>query len=165
MDINNIPCREKTFSKLIKTYSVNTGRGNKKPGSIDSKARRRCPVDKSGMLKIKIEDIFIDYCPICRGLWFDNGELTALLSKSVNREELTGSSEQNPRYNTFTKYCPDCSRKLSREICANNLLLDLCESCHGIWLDGGEFAVLYFDALADGSSNILRNLIFHYLYA
>ncbi|MBE2279021.1 MAG: zf-TFIIB domain-containing protein [Ignavibacteriaceae bacterium] len=44
-----------------------------------------CPVCKNTKLVIsERQGIEIDYCPDCRGIWLDRGELDKLIEKSVN---------------------------------------------------------------------------------
>lgn len=37
--------------------------------------RRRCPVDGGEMSKEVIQNVVIDRCPTCAGVWLDSGEL------------------------------------------------------------------------------------------
>jgi len=46
-----------------------------------------CPVCKNVELKMSDrEGIEIDYCPQCRGVWLDRGELDKIIERSVNVE-------------------------------------------------------------------------------
>ena len=42
-----------------------------------------CPVDQSVMVISARQGIEIDYCPTCRGVWLDRGELNKIIEKSV----------------------------------------------------------------------------------
>ena len=39
-----------------------------------------CPNCNASMQEVKREDVSIDMCPACRGVWLDRGELEKLLS-------------------------------------------------------------------------------------
>ena len=39
---------------------------------------RTCPVDGSTLLKEHNNEIFIDRCPTCQGVWLDAGEIEAI---------------------------------------------------------------------------------------
>lgn len=39
---------------------------------------RRCPVDGQDMKKEQFKDIIIDRCPLCKGVWLDGDELSAI---------------------------------------------------------------------------------------
>ncbi len=43
----------------------------------------RCPVDGSPLAMSDRQGIEIDYCPQCRGVWLDRGELDKIIERSV----------------------------------------------------------------------------------
>ncbi len=51
-----------------------------------------CPVDNTELLLAERQGVEIDYCPQCRGVWLDRGELDKILerSASVVREPVRG---------------------------------------------------------------------------
>ncbi len=42
----------------------------------------KCPVDSATLLLSERQGVEIDYCPECRGVWLDRGELDKLLRAS-----------------------------------------------------------------------------------
>ncbi|WGD36782.1 zf-TFIIB domain-containing protein [Lysinibacter sp. HNR] len=42
-----------------------------------------CPVDKSMLLMSERNGIEIDYCPQCRGVWLDRGEIDKIIERSA----------------------------------------------------------------------------------
>ncbi len=42
----------------------------------------QCPVDSATLLLSERHGIEIDYCPQCRGVWLDRGELDKLLQRA-----------------------------------------------------------------------------------
>lgn len=40
----------------------------------------RCPVDGAGLVISERNNIEIDYCPECRGIWLDYGELEKIMN-------------------------------------------------------------------------------------
>ena len=42
----------------------------------------KCPVDGTTLLLTERQDVEIDYCPECRGVWLDRGELDKLVHRS-----------------------------------------------------------------------------------
>lgn len=42
-----------------------------------------CPVCQQTLLMTDRQGVEIDYCPKCRGIWLDRGELEKLMEKSV----------------------------------------------------------------------------------
>lgn len=42
----------------------------------------KCPVDNTELIMSERTDIEIDYCPQCRGVWLDRGELDKIIERS-----------------------------------------------------------------------------------
>lgn len=42
----------------------------------------KCPVDNTDLLMAERQGIEIDYCPECRGVWLDRGELDKIIERS-----------------------------------------------------------------------------------
>ncbi|PYE89495.1 zf-TFIIB domain-containing protein [Phyllobacterium leguminum] len=45
-----------------------------------------CPIDRVDLIMSERQGIEIDYCPKCRGIWLDRGELDKILERSVGEE-------------------------------------------------------------------------------
>jgi uncharacterized protein len=43
----------------------------------------QCPIDGSELAMTERQGIEIDYCPKCRGIWLDRGELDKLIERSA----------------------------------------------------------------------------------
>src|SRR5687768_6928509 len=41
-----------------------------------------CPVDQTALVMSERQGIEIDYCPTCRGIWLDRGELDKIIERS-----------------------------------------------------------------------------------
>ena len=46
-----------------------------------------CPSCKVDLVMTERQNIEIDYCPKCRGVWLDRGELDKIIEKSVREAE------------------------------------------------------------------------------
>lgn len=42
-----------------------------------------CPNDNTELRQTDRQGVEVDYCPICRGIWLDRGELEKILDRSV----------------------------------------------------------------------------------
>ena len=42
----------------------------------------KCPIDQTTLQVTDRQDIEIDWCPTCRGVWLDRGELDKLIERS-----------------------------------------------------------------------------------
>jgi len=58
-----------------------------------------CPVCKVDLLLSEKQGIEIDYCPKCRGIWLDRGELDKIVEKSTNAEDNFRLKERNTNTN------------------------------------------------------------------
>ena len=53
-----------------------------------------CPIDKTPLVMSERQNIEIDYCPTCRGVWLDRGELDKIIERSATEAAAaTGSSD------------------------------------------------------------------------
>lgn len=43
----------------------------------------RCPVDATELKMMDRQGVEIDYCPKCRGVWLDRGELDKIIDRAV----------------------------------------------------------------------------------
>ena len=101
-----------------------------------------CPKCSSEALveTLALGNIPLDVCPGCSGIWFDKGELEALLKQSQG-EAKADFELINPKAEGLV--CPRCSDKMSRGGLVNPLLLvDKCGACGGIWLDSHELQLV-----------------------
>lgn len=53
----------------------------------------KCPNDNATLLMTDRQGIEIDYCPDCRGIWLDKGELDKLISASATASRESAHSE------------------------------------------------------------------------
>lgn len=58
----------------------------------------QCPNDKTVLLITERQGIEIDYCPSCRGVWLDKGELDKLISSQEKIEVQRRSVDFRPNY-------------------------------------------------------------------
>jgi uncharacterized protein len=104
----------------------------------------RCPVEKSDMIVVEHQQIELDYCLKCRGVWFDSGEfdlfVAVLKSQGV---DLSHQELLNPvpaSVSEDTRKCPICSRKMEKRWIGQEpkVIIDSCPQGDGLWFDGGE---------------------------
>jgi Zn-finger nucleic acid-binding protein len=46
----------------------------------------KCPIDGSDLVMAERQGIEIDYCPKCRGVWLDRGELDKIIDRAAPSE-------------------------------------------------------------------------------
>ena len=103
-----------------------------------------CPVCHQDTLIVEYQNIELDYCPACHGVWFDAGELELLMG-SAGVEDFQRYLEgivRAPEVETTEKKhkCPACNHKMKKTYIDrdNKILVDVCHVGDGIWFDGGE---------------------------
>lgn len=99
-----------------------------------------CPKCKDAMVALELNDVEIDRCFSCGGVWLDEGELELLLEGSKFGDEIIYSILPFKKAKEKPVKCPVCRKKMTKIIAgkSESVILDKCEKGHGIWLDGGE---------------------------
>lgn len=103
-------------------------------------------------IDLKIEGKFlIEKCDKCMGMFFDPGELEALMDKSVSNvyhidhKQLQNLQQvkRHQEYGVTYIKCPVCSKLMHRKNFGSmsGVIIDTCKN-DGIWLDGGELRQL-----------------------
>ena len=103
-----------------------------------------CPTCRELMIVVEQDEIELDHCTNCRGVWFDAGELELML-EGMGRDSGALSLAQIidlPAADTKEKKrrCPICGRKMKKVRIGHDpeVLIDVCEWGDGLWFDGGE---------------------------
>ncbi len=58
----------------------------------------KCPKCSVTLLMTEKKDIEIDYCPECRGIWLDRGELEKLIERSVGESSYDSYNKDNDNH-------------------------------------------------------------------
>ena len=116
----------------------------------------KCPKCVGNLEEKTLEKVAVDACFVCEGLWFDAGELEAVLKADskdfdfidVGREEFDGKELSNyaKELDQKASLCPRCTDKTPMVRGPykgkKTLNVDMCPKGHGLWLDGGEIRKL-----------------------
>jgi len=46
-----------------------------------------CPIDGTALVMSERSGIEIDYCPSCRGVWLDRGELDKIIERNASQQQ------------------------------------------------------------------------------
>lgn len=57
-----------------------------------------CPVDKTALVMSDRQGIEIDYCPKCRGVWLDRGELDKIIDRSATEAPSAPAAASHPHH-------------------------------------------------------------------
>ncbi|CAA9565447.1 MAG: hypothetical protein AVDCRST_MAG87-1909 [uncultured Thermomicrobiales bacterium] len=66
----------------------------------------QCPIDQTALVMTERQGIEIDYCPQCRGVWLDRGELDKLIERSH-----TAMPQTTPFRDDDDRYVPDARER------------------------------------------------------
>jgi len=120
-----------------------------------------CPVCKSAMITLELEDVEIDYCTNCSGIWLDAGELELLLGEPRKAAELLNSFEPDSNCKEEARKCPICDKKMQKIVVGSfkpSLLIDKCRRGDGLWFDRGELNDIFERAKLDENNKIKKLL-------
>lgn len=56
----------------------------------------KCPIDDSELTMTDRSGVEIDYCPKCRGIWLDRGELDKIIERAENVVDPSVNLQQLP---------------------------------------------------------------------
>ena len=109
-----------------------------------------CPACKEPMIVLELEEVEVDHCVSCGGIWLDAGELELLLGNSAEKDKLLARLSAKPRASfqvdktteEKSRRCPICLKRMEKVICGvdmgKEVLIDKCRRNDGMWFDSGE---------------------------
>lgn len=119
---------------------------------------KKCPVDFTPLSREKYEHTPIWTCSECMGSLISKNKLESIKRKqNTTKEELQKSVDHSQCQDTEKDLrCPDCKATMKKVSAFEKTLpgfrgeqegfmIDVCSSCHQIWLDGGELLRLELD--------------------
>ena len=69
----------------------------------------KCPVDSIDLIMSERSGVEIDYCPQCRGVWLDRGELDKIIDRAAESLGPAAAAPQPPTAFPPTAYPPAAS--------------------------------------------------------
>lgn len=99
-----------------------------------------CPVCENPLVVLELDQIEIDHCLNCGGIWLDAGELELLLETDEERERFVNLLNEDDSVKEKKYHCPICNKKMGKTFVSveKKILIDKCKRNHGLWLDKGE---------------------------
>ena len=120
-----------------------------------------CPDCKNAMITLELDEVEIDYCIDCGGVWLDTGELELLLNEPDKTKHLLDSFRVNSNSDEKIRKCPICDKKMQKIVVGASkpvLLIDKCHRGDGLWFDKGELQDIFGRAELD-EDNKIQNLL------
>jgi Zn-finger nucleic acid-binding protein len=91
----------------------------------------------------------------CGGIWFDASELGRVEGRAAASLHTVWQTNKEKRPLTEPRPCPKCPDQiLERKLFSDTgkVEIDQCPQCGGIWLDDGEFSLIYKEMKLPGFS-------------
>ena len=104
-----------------------------------------CPECPTLLAPVHLGAMEIDQCSTCHGIWFDEGELEKLMNHEILSRLLPAGAAPAAGKRGVRRPCPRCADEKMEEVevqGAAGLFIDICPTCKGYWLDGGELHAL-----------------------
>lgn len=102
----------------------------------------KCPKCDGGMEEHQFEDVVIDRCNHCEGIWFDSGELEQLKAIPGSEAVDTGDSSVGAHWDIQEEDidCPRCGKRMQKSEIPDqpHIWYEYCDD-HGLFMDAGEF--------------------------
>ena len=120
-----------------------------------------CPVCENAMITLELQQVEIDFCSECSGIWLYAGELEMLLTNPDKTAKLLASFTQDTKSTEKTRKCPICRKKMQKVLVGTSrpkILLDKCKKDHGLWFDKGELQEIISKATLDKDNKITKLL-------
>jgi len=109
------------------------------------------------MITLELEEVEIDYCTECGGIWLDAGELEQLLGEPQKAKQLLASFRIDSQSTEKIRKCPICYKKMQKVKVGSStpvLLIDKCRRGDGLWFDRGELTDICDRAELDKDNKI-----------
>ena len=120
-----------------------------------------CPRCKATLTKEEVDNIQIDVCKKCNGMWVHKHQLNELLKESGGDVE-EASIDHNPdlgekyKQAIVCRECTDTNMTKINFLEFSDIILDYCPSCGAFWLDKDELDNMhnYIKKVEEGSHEV-----------
>ncbi len=125
-----------------------------------------CPDCNDEMLILEYDNVEIDYCDECSGIWLDEGELQLLLGPSGGDSPVMRALIEKVKAPRKTeRLCPVCGKRmhlvdipLSSDEAQITVEIDKCPRNHGLWFDNGELQEIISSSKGEPVAEFLGEL-------
>lgn len=121
----------------------------------------KCPKCESELETVKFEEIEVERCVSCRGLWFDMLEKEDLLKIEGSEAIDIGDAQVGEEYSKMRDIdCPVCSEPMIPMVDKDqyHIKYESCPICYGAFFDAGEFRDLKEHSVLERFVEMLKTL-------
>lgn len=113
------------------------------------------------MVTLELDEVEIDHCLDCGGIWLDAGELELLIGNEQKAIDLLASFSVAKPLKEKRRACPICDKRMAKIQVGTDeasVIIDRCNRQHGLWFDRGELDEVLEKAQLD-ADNKIRQLL------
>jgi Zn-finger nucleic acid-binding protein len=99
-----------------------------------------CVACNEPMIVLELDEIEIDYCLECGGVWLDSGELELLIGDASEVNKLMAQAVSEAEVMRSGRKCPICRKRMEAALIGadTKVEIDRCVNNDGLWFDRGE---------------------------
>jgi len=100
----------------------------------------KCVVCSEAMIVLEVDQVEVDFCTACGGIWLDAGELELFLGDDVSVVGVDSLLLNLAAVGKGQRQCPICRKKMNRlkPVDHERPEIDRCPYGHGFWFDRNE---------------------------
>jgi uncharacterized protein len=101
-----------------------------------------CPKCDAPFEAVTFQEVEVDRCTQCQGLWFDSQEEQKLRALKGSEQIDVGDPQTGKKFNQIANvHCPKCKAKMLRMVDPEqpHIWYESCPVCYGLFFDAGEF--------------------------
>ena len=121
----------------------------------------QCPKCLATMETVHFNNVEVDRCTQCYGLFFDRMEKETLKQMKGSEEIDIGDEFVGARYNEILDVpCPKCKVKMNHvfETDPFEIKFEVCPECRGAYFDAGEFRDYMEDEIFESFQDVLEKI-------
>lgn len=121
----------------------------------------KCPKCEASFEKVSFENIEVERCVECHGLWFDMLEREDLEKIKGSESIDIGDAEVGEKYSQVRDIsCPHCAQKMIPMVdrLQYHIKYEYCPACYGSFFDAGEFRDLKEHNVIERFHSMLQTL-------
>ena len=102
---------------------------------------------------IEFNQVELDHCLSCGGIWLDQGELDLILHGELKAETEHAFTFQRKG----KRKCPHCGKRMmTGPLPGTTVEVDICSRHHGLWLDNGELQQI-IQSMGDRTGTLMEH--------
>ena len=118
----------------------------------------QCPKCGHGMHEVVFEDVTVDRCTHCEGIWFDVEEAHQLKYKEGSEVVDSGDPAEGSKWDSRADVdCPRCGKRMDKAADPKQIHIwyEVCPD-HGLFMDAGEFTDFKFETILDWFRGLIK---------